>query len=90
MKLYKDGIFRNTVSPTLIAELKRAGYVEVKEPVEMPDQDENDADDTVSINDIYAMCDEAGVNPEDLKINGKNPTLAQVKAAIKKAKKAGK
>lgn len=39
MKLYKDGIFRNTVSPTLIAELKRAGYAEVKEPVEMPAQD---------------------------------------------------
>jgi hypothetical protein len=31
MKLYLDGITRNTISPVLIAELKKAGYVEVKE-----------------------------------------------------------
>ena len=33
MKLYLDGITRNTESPKIIAELKKAGYVEVKEAV---------------------------------------------------------
>ena len=31
MKLYMNGIYRNTESNVLIAELLRAGYVEVKE-----------------------------------------------------------
>jgi hypothetical protein len=36
MKLYMNGICRNTESQVLIGELKRAGYVEIKEPVEIP------------------------------------------------------
>jgi hypothetical protein len=36
MKLYMNGIFRNTESVVLIAELERAGYVKVEEPVEIP------------------------------------------------------
>lgn len=35
MKLYKDGITRNTDSPAIISELKRAGYEEIK-PDEAP------------------------------------------------------
>ena len=34
MKLYMDGITRNTVNPKVIADLKKAGYVEVADPVE--------------------------------------------------------
>ena len=30
-----NGIVRNTQSPVLIAELQKAGYVEMKEPVEI-------------------------------------------------------
>ncbi len=33
MKLYKDGITRNTENPNVIADLKKAGYVEVVEPL---------------------------------------------------------
>ena len=33
MKLYKDGITRNTVNPNVISELKKAGYVEAKDEV---------------------------------------------------------
>jgi hypothetical protein len=36
MKLYKDGITRNTENPSIIADLKKAGYVEVVE--EKPEQ----------------------------------------------------
>ena len=43
MKLYKDGITRNTESPIIIADLKKAGYVEVKEEKQ---EEVKDADKT--------------------------------------------
>jgi hypothetical protein len=33
MKLYKDGIVRNTEVPSIIADLKKAGYVEMIEAI---------------------------------------------------------
>lgn len=36
MRLYQDGITRVTVNQKIISELKKAGYAEVKEPVEIP------------------------------------------------------
>lgn len=36
MKLFLDGITRNTENPNIISALKKAGYAEVKEPVETP------------------------------------------------------
>jgi hypothetical protein len=76
MKLFLDGITRNTDNPVVIAELKKCGYQVVKdEPAEV-----------VSIAEIYALCDKAGVKPEDLILKGENSTLAEVKAAIKVAK----
>jgi hypothetical protein len=33
MKLYKDGITRNTENPNVISDLKKAGYVEVAKPL---------------------------------------------------------
>ena len=35
MRLYLDGITRNTDNPRIIADLKKAGYVEVEEPEEI-------------------------------------------------------
>lgn len=92
MKLYFKGITVEVESPIEINRLKRAGYTDppVAEVVEPEKQESNPPATGPTIEEIYAMCEEAGVKPEDLKINGENPTLAQVKAAITKAKKAGK
>lgn len=40
MKLYKDGITRNTNNPNIISDLKKAGY----EPVEKPAQGQSKAE----------------------------------------------
>jgi len=93
VKLSKKGITIDAQSPIEIDRLKKAGYVEPEEiPVpetKEPEKVEGEPSTNPTIEQIYAMCDEAGVKPEDLKINGENPTLTQVKAAITKAKKAG-
>ena len=43
MKLYKDGITRNTENQNIISDLKKAGYVEVRE--EKPAKPEKTAKD---------------------------------------------
>jgi len=45
MKLYNDGITRNTDVPSIIADLKKAGYVEVKEQEVLPTEPEKAADE---------------------------------------------
>lgn len=87
MKLYMNGIYRNTTSAVLIAELKSAGYQEV--PEEPAPEVGSEQPETASIAQIYELCDKAGVNPSDLKFDVERPTLAQVKAAIKAVKKVG-
>ncbi len=83
MSLYKCGITVEVSHPSDIARYKKLGYVEVKTEVEEPAV----VPERPSIEQIYALCDKAGVNPEDLRIEGEHPTLAEVKAAIKAAKK---
>lgn len=79
MKLFFEGITRNTENPNIIVDLKKAGYVEVAEREQkLP-----------TIEEIYALCEKAGVKPDALHLEGENPTLAEVKAAIAAAKKAG-
>jgi hypothetical protein len=41
----------------------------------------------LSIAEIYKLCEEAGVMPDSLELQGEHPTLKQVRTAIKAAKK---
>jgi len=87
LKLTNCGITVEVTHPNDIARLKRLGYKEDKPP-EKPKAPEAPAPAKVSLEKIYALCEEAGVKPDDLVIDVENPTLAQVKAAIKAAAKA--
>lgn len=95
--LRKGGITLKDIPENEVSLKLRAGYVKVEEPEEIQAPEaENEGGDpsseigpaSVSIDQIYAMCEEASVSPDDLKINSENPTLTQVKAAVTKAKKA--
>jgi hypothetical protein len=92
--LSKGGITVEVSHPTDIARYKKLGYVEPEigyphpEIIRDGEKAEKGEPKTLAIAEIYAMCDKAGVDPGDLKLDGEHPTLAEVKAAIKAAKKA--
>lgn len=57
-------------------------------PAELEQQPAKKPSDKPTIAEIYALCEEAGISPDDLELKGENPTLAAVKKAIKAAKAA--
>ena len=86
MKLCKDGITIDATDSES-GRFLRLGYQKVEE--EPVVETGSDNPESISIEQIYALCEKAGVKPDDLKLSGEHPTLAEVKAAIKAAKKAG-
>jgi len=100
MLLSKGGITIELEYPAEIKRFKAMGYVEAevgypnpkvtKDGVNEPEPAETAETERVSIEQIYALCDKSGVSPDDLILEGENPSLSEVKAAIKAAKKAGK
>lgn len=85
VKIRKDGITMS-VHDNEIDRYLRAGYKKVEEPTEEVGSGQPES---ISIAQIYAFCEKANVKPEDLMLEDEHPTIAQVKAAIKSAKKAG-
>ena len=89
MKLYyKDGITVQAITATDEAYYKRMGYKEVVGEASVKTTSKQA--EPATIEQIYALCEKAGINPDDLKLEGEHPTLAEAKAAIADAKKAGK
>lgn len=69
-----------------LVEMEHFGYAKV----ELQEREAATKDETPrpSIGEIYDMCDDAGVKPGDLRIEGEHPTLPAVEAAIEAAKEA--
>lgn len=88
--LSKGGVTFQVLTLADEARLKQAGYVEVT-PVEEKVAGTNPAKvgaPHVSPEMIAELCLNAGVSVEDLKFESDNPTLAEVRRAIKAAKTA--
>lgn len=91
MFLVKDGIMVEFTHPSDIKHYKGLGFVEAEIGYPNPEIIKNGVKENgkVTIAQIYAMCEKAGVSPDDLKLEHESPTLAEVKAAIKAAQKDG-
>ena len=84
MFLYLNGITVEAVDEREAEMYKKLGFVD--EPAPKLSENTDEPGDQVSIGQIYALCDEAGVKPESLVMQGEHPTLDQVIAAIEVAK----